>query len=127
MSETAWLQALQPGDKVIVRESGPGQRVSMTTVAKMTKTQCVLHWGKATLRFRLDTGRQIGTDHWHFKHLCPYTEDAATEIRLRQLLGKVYILCSKMSASDVDSLTAEQCMVLLEAFKAVGLLWKEMT
>lgn len=124
MASNDWLAALQPGDKVIVRSSGPLSDEEVQEVTRLTATQIVIVRGNVTYRYRRDDGRRLGDSAYHYHCLTPYDPTAHEEIRLRQLRWRVWRACSAVRREQAERLTQAQCEAVLACLKAHGLYTK---
>jgi hypothetical protein len=113
-----WLAALQSGDRVIVQRA-PYESL-IRTVARCTATQIVLtHPSGHTTRYRRRDGREIGATlpDW----LQPYTEEDAAAIRLAAMRQTLAGALQKVSRTQIDQLTPQQCRAVLDVLEAYGL------
>jgi len=114
----AWLDALQPGDKVIVSRHLYNPFVG--TVTRCTPSQVLVTAPSGqTTRYRRRDGREVGADRPDW--LAPYTEEGAADIRLTAMRQTLTSALHKISRTQIDQLTMEECRAVLEVLKAHGL------
>lgn len=107
-NDNEWLQALKPGDRVVV--SGRGETVAQ--VVRRTATQIIVRWGslESEQRFRADTGWEVGNaGSWIRLHLAPLTPERYAAIKKARLAGD---LC-RIDWHKHDLATLERVMELL--------------
>lgn len=94
-----WRENLKPGDKAII-ESRYGKRI--VEVVRVTKTMVIVGLksdGRVIEeRFRINSGRSVGSDVWTTSHLTEWSQDREDKIKedamrdriINKIKGKTY-------------------------------------
>lgn len=104
------LADLKVGDKVLVRYSGWGSRMSLATVARLLKTQIVTDNG---LRFRRHNGREFGGSRYSYAYLTNYDEKVWTDYRIEAALRTMRNTLEAVSWSKIPDDIIRQIFALL--------------
>lgn len=101
MTDKSWLEALKPGDKVIIDKGHYGR--SIATVERLTKTQIITDFCR--MKFRKSDGLEVGGDMWLGGVIKKPTDEEITKIIERKRRKK---LIAKINLNAVVSLPTDQ-------------------
>ena len=129
--EARWWDALQVGDKVILKNRGYRGFTKVAYVTRFTPAQLFVgdqrgQHGKGIVEwaFWKKNGEEVGRD-WHNTELCPFTEEAAAKIQQAALQRRIHEWGTKLNRRTLDHLTTEQCQDILVCLNRHGLLRPE--
>lgn len=119
-SSLTWIQELQAGDKVLVRDPRTGLK-SIGVVVNATAVLVRVNVGTKSRSYYRINGREFGNPLAPMSALFPYTDTAESEAELSQKQARLLGRMLKASRSDIEELTHDQCDALGAALDAAGL------
>lgn len=115
MTKENWLENLKPGDEVIVSGWGVRASDSIARVERLTKTQVILE--DIPTRFRVATGRSIGTTRWHHLYLRQGTYGSLAKVREAQFRRRSI---ASIRRCDLDALPTDRLRRIVDIIEEVG-------
>ncbi|HEY5870357.1 MAG TPA: hypothetical protein VI542_33120 [Candidatus Tectomicrobia bacterium] len=126
--EARWWDALQVGDKVILKNRGYTGFTKVAYITRLTNAQLfagdhVGQHGKGVVEwaFWKKNGKEVGRD-WANTELLPFTEEAAAHIQQATLQRRIQEWGNGLNRPALDHLTIAQCQDILACLNRHGLL-----
>lgn len=95
MTELEWREQLKAGDEVII-DGGSQNRLELSTVLRVTKTQIIIRYGRSEQPYRKKDGFQVASDGWYRRYIVMPTVEAKELILLDRLAYRAR--CAKDAA-----------------------------